>query len=179
MRRTVGPGRPIGIRDDSTWNVPEPEIGVVIGKNGRIAGLTIGNDVSSRDIEGANPLYLPQAKIYAGACAIGPAVFVPDDLGGTYHLTLRVTDEWGRDRLRGRDVHGEDAPLVRRARRVAAASTTRFRPAASSSPARASSHPTTSRSCPGHFVEIHVPEIGTLVNPVVRASELIEKEPVP
>jgi len=63
MRRTVAPGRPIGIRDDSRWNVPEPEIGVVLGTDGRIAGYTIGNDVSSRDIEGANPLYLPQAKI--------------------------------------------------------------------------------------------------------------------
>ncbi|HLE99697.1 MAG TPA: hypothetical protein VI540_07335, partial [Gaiellaceae bacterium] len=66
-RRTVGPAQPIGIRDDSNWNVPEPEIGLVLGESGRIAGLTIGNDVSSRDIEGANPLYLPQAKTYAGA----------------------------------------------------------------------------------------------------------------
>ena len=56
MRRTVGPGAPIGIREDSSWNVPEPEIGVVLGKNGRIAGYTIGNDVSSRSIEGENPL---------------------------------------------------------------------------------------------------------------------------
>ena len=70
MRRTVGPGAPIGIREDSTWNVPEPEIGVVLGKNGRIAGYTIGNDVSSRDIEGENPLYLPQAKVYDGSCAL-------------------------------------------------------------------------------------------------------------
>ena len=62
MRRTVAPGRPIGIRDDSAWNVPEPEIGVVLGTNGRIAGYTIGNDVSSRDIEGANPLYLPRRR---------------------------------------------------------------------------------------------------------------------
>ena len=58
--------------------MPEPEIGLVLGTNGRIAGYTIGNDVSSRDIEGANPLYLPQAKIYAGACSFGPAVFVSE-----------------------------------------------------------------------------------------------------
>ena len=96
MRRTVAPGRPIGIRGDSSWNVPEPEIGVVLGTNGRIAGYTIGNDVSSRDIEGANPLYLPQAKIYAGACSFGPTVFVPDGAEPHFHLTLRVTDEWGR-----------------------------------------------------------------------------------
>jgi len=73
-RRTAGPGQPIGIRDDSTWSVPEPEIGVVLGEGGRIAGLTIGNDVSSRDIEGANPLYLPQAKVYNGSCALGPGI---------------------------------------------------------------------------------------------------------
>ncbi len=63
-RRTVGPGEPLGVRADSTWNVPEPEIGVVLGDDGSIVGYTIGNDVSSRDIEGANPLYLPQAKVY-------------------------------------------------------------------------------------------------------------------
>ena len=71
-RRTVGPGEPIGIRGDSTWNVPEPEIGLVIGERGRILAYTIGNDVSSREIEGANPLYLSQAKVYASSCAIGP-----------------------------------------------------------------------------------------------------------
>ena len=76
-RRTVGPGEPIGVRSDSAWNVPEPELGLVLGAGGEIAGVTIGNDVSSREIEGANPLYLPQAKVYAGACAIGPAVLSP------------------------------------------------------------------------------------------------------
>ena len=75
-RRTVGPGESVGIREDSTWNVPEAEIGVVLGVHGRIAGYTIGNDVSSRDIEGANPLYLPQAKVYASACSIGPAILI-------------------------------------------------------------------------------------------------------
>src|SRR5438874_3012306 len=78
-RRTVGPGEPIGVRADSGWDVPEPEVGLVLGPNGALAGLTIGNDVSSRSIEGENPLYIAQAKIFAGACAIGPAVFVPDD----------------------------------------------------------------------------------------------------
>ena len=73
-RRTVGPGEPVGIRGDSTWNVPEPEIALVIGERGRILAYTIANDMSSREIEGANPLYLTQAKVYAGACAIGPAL---------------------------------------------------------------------------------------------------------
>jgi 2-dehydro-3-deoxy-D-arabinonate dehydratase len=73
-RRTVGPGRPIGVRADSSWDVPEPELGLVLGEGGTIAGYTIGNDVSSRAIEGENPLYLPQAKVYDGCCALGPAI---------------------------------------------------------------------------------------------------------
>ena len=76
-RRTVGPFEPIGIRGDSMWNVPEAEIGLVVGERGRILAYTIGNDVSSREIEGANPLYLSQAKIYAGACAVGPSSCCP------------------------------------------------------------------------------------------------------
>ena len=94
-RRTVGPGEPIAIREDSTWNVPEPEIGVVLGEGWTIVGYTIGNDVSSRDIEGANPLYLPQAKVFAGACAIGPAVLVPDDWDAPLEIEMRITDADG------------------------------------------------------------------------------------
>lgn len=75
--RTVGPTEAIGVRKDSTWNVPEPELGVVL-YGGEIAGYTIGNDVSSREIEGANPLYLPQAKVYDRCCALGPC-FVPTE----------------------------------------------------------------------------------------------------
>jgi 2-dehydro-3-deoxy-D-arabinonate dehydratase len=71
--RTVGPNESVGIRKDSSWDVPEPELGVVLYR-GNIVGYTIGNDVSSRSIEGANPLYLPQAKVYDRCCAIGPAV---------------------------------------------------------------------------------------------------------
>lgn len=73
--RTVGPTEAIGVRADSTWNVPEPELGVVL-YDGEIVGYTIGNDVSSREIEGANPLYLPQAKVYDRCCALGPC-FAP------------------------------------------------------------------------------------------------------
>jgi 2-dehydro-3-deoxy-D-arabinonate dehydratase len=72
--RSKGPGNPIRIREDSGWNVPEPELTLVIHRSGRIMGYTIGNDVSSRSIEGENPLYLPQAKVYNGSCALGPAI---------------------------------------------------------------------------------------------------------
>jgi 2-dehydro-3-deoxy-D-arabinonate dehydratase len=74
--KVVSPGEPVGIRRDARWNVPEPELTLVINSSGSLVGFTIGNDMSSRDIEGENLLYLPQAKIYARSCAIGPWVVV-------------------------------------------------------------------------------------------------------
>jgi 2-dehydro-3-deoxy-D-arabinonate dehydratase len=74
--KAVGPGEPVGIRADSTWNVPEPELALVLNSRGRIVGCTIGNDMSSRDIEGQNLLYLPQAKVYHRSCAIGPWILL-------------------------------------------------------------------------------------------------------
>ncbi|MFK8161078.1 MAG: fumarylacetoacetate hydrolase family protein [Lewinella sp.] len=76
--RTVGNNDPVRIRKDSKWNVPEPELALFITSSGKIVGYTIGNDMSSRDIEGENPLYLPQAKSYDGATALGPCLYVPD-----------------------------------------------------------------------------------------------------
>jgi 2-dehydro-3-deoxy-D-arabinonate dehydratase len=77
--RTVGPGGKVRIRADAHWSVPEPELTLVISPQGRIIGYTIGNDMSSRDIEGENPLYLPQAKVYSGSCALGPAILVHEN----------------------------------------------------------------------------------------------------
>lgn len=74
--RVRGSGDPVRIRADSSWNVPEPELTLVVNTRGAIVGYTIGNDMSSRDIEGENPLYLPQAKVYDGSCAIGPAMLL-------------------------------------------------------------------------------------------------------
>ncbi len=74
--RTVGSGGKVRIRHDSKWNVPEPELTLVVSRGGHIVGFTIGNDMSSRDIEGENPLYLPQAKVYDGSCALGPGILV-------------------------------------------------------------------------------------------------------
>ncbi len=76
--RTVGPGAAVRIRADSRWNVPEPELALLLTSSGKIVGYSIGNDMSSRDIEGENPLYLPQAKSYDGATALGPCLYVPD-----------------------------------------------------------------------------------------------------
>jgi 2-dehydro-3-deoxy-D-arabinonate dehydratase len=76
--RVAGHGMPIRVRRDSRWNVPEPELTLVINAGGEIVGFCAGNDVSSRDIEGENPLYLPQAKVYNGSCALGPGISLCD-----------------------------------------------------------------------------------------------------
>src|SRR5665213_925681 len=75
-RRVIGPGGFVHIRSDAKWSVPEPELTLFISPTGNIAGYTIGNDMSSRDIEGENPLYLPQAKVYDGSCALGPCILL-------------------------------------------------------------------------------------------------------
>ncbi len=82
-QRVVGPGGNVRIRSDSKWNVPEPELTLAINSAGKIFGYTIGNDMSSRDIEGENPLYLPQAKTYAGSAAVGPCLVVTGELPGS------------------------------------------------------------------------------------------------
>src|ERR1051325_9942870 len=77
--RIVGPNDKVSIRKDSTWDVPEPELTLVVASSGKIIGYTIGNDMSSRSIEGENPLYLPQAKTYDRCAAIGPCIYVTED----------------------------------------------------------------------------------------------------
>jgi 2-dehydro-3-deoxy-D-arabinonate dehydratase len=78
VSRTVGTGGKVRIRADAKWSVPEPELTLLVSRGGRITGYTIGNDMSSRDIEGENPLYLPQAKVYSGSCALGPGILVSE-----------------------------------------------------------------------------------------------------
>ncbi|EMA50142.1 fumarylacetoacetate hydrolase family protein [Halococcus thailandensis] len=94
--RTVGPGEKVGIRGDSDWDVPEPELAVVVHR-GDIVGYTVGNDMSSRSIEGDNPLYLPQAKIYDRCCAIGPAIASPETVGDPQDLELSMRIERGEE----------------------------------------------------------------------------------
>jgi 2-dehydro-3-deoxy-D-arabinonate dehydratase len=89
--RSVGNGGKVRIRRDATWNVPEPELTLVINKRGQIIGYSIGNDMSSRDIEGENPLYLPQAKVYDGSCAVGPCVLVTTEpLPGSTEIRMEI-----------------------------------------------------------------------------------------
>ncbi len=77
--RVVGPGGKVAIRSDASWSVPEPELVLFITPGGEIAGYTVGNDMSSRDIEGENPLYLPQAKVYDRSCALGPCLLISEE----------------------------------------------------------------------------------------------------
>ncbi|WP_078408986.1 fumarylacetoacetate hydrolase family protein [Priestia abyssalis] len=86
--RTVGPNDPVYLRSDSVWQIPEPELGLVIDKEGEILGYTIGNDMSCRDIEGENPLYLPQAKIWRNSCSIGPAIRLAETVKDPYDFQI-------------------------------------------------------------------------------------------
>jgi 2-dehydro-3-deoxy-D-arabinonate dehydratase len=172
-RRTVGPGEPIGVRSDSSWNVPEPEIGLVIGADGELTGVTIGNDVSSREIEGANPLYLPQAKVYAGACALGPAVLspVPDE---PFEIRMRIRSATGET------IYAGETSTARMKRTFAELVSFLLR----ENPVPPGSVLLTGTGLvppddftlePGYVVEIAVPGIGILANPVVLASTLLER----
>lgn len=99
--RVVGHEGKVRIRDDSEWNVPEPELTLCVSAAGRIFGYTIGNDMSSRDIEGENPLYLPQAKVYDGCCALGPGLLLCDEpLGPETEIGISI-DRDGRQQFAG------------------------------------------------------------------------------
>jgi len=170
-RRTVGPGEPIGVRADSGWDVPEPEIGVVLGEGGALAGLTIGNDVSSRAIEGENPLYIAQAKTFAGACAIGPAILVPDDWDAPLEIRIRITGPDGAELFAGET----SSAMMRRSFAELVDWLLRDNPVPAGSVLLTGTGlvpPDDFTLEPGHTVEITVPDIGTLTNPVVPATEL-------
>lgn len=88
--RVSGPGQPLRIRQDATWNVPEPEITCVVNSRLELVGFTVGNDMSSRDIEGENPLYLPQAKVYRQCAGLGPCVTLAADMPAREETTIRL-----------------------------------------------------------------------------------------
>jgi 2-dehydro-3-deoxy-D-arabinonate dehydratase len=169
-RRVAGPNEPVAVRADSTWDVPEPELAIVINSSAEIVGYTIGNDVSSRSIEGENPLYLPQAKVYAGCCALGPAITPVWDLADPYSLAIRM-------RIRRRDaVHWEGETSMREfARRLEDLVSYLFREdefpdgvILSTGTALVPESPFTLEA--GDSVEIEIDGIGTLQNPVVRGK---------
>ncbi len=86
--RTIGPNEAVTLRSDSTWQIPEPELGLVLAADGSIVGYIVGNDMSCRDIEGENPLYLPQAKIWRNSCSIGPAIRLAETVQNPYAFSI-------------------------------------------------------------------------------------------
>ena len=165
MRRTVGPGGAIRLRSDSRWTVPEPELGVVLGEGGEPVAVTIGNDVSSRDIEGENPLYLPQAKIFAGACAIGPALAVPDDWSEPFRIHMRITGRDGAELFAGET----STSRMKRSPRELAEWVVRDNPVPPGSVLLTGTGlvpPDDYTLEPGHTVEIEIDGIGVLRNEV-------------
>lgn len=107
-RRISHPGEAVTIRSDSTWDVPEPELVLVLNRLGEIVGFTVGNDMSSRSIEGENPLYLPQAKIYDGSASLGPVVVLASEIDDPRGLRIElVIEREGAEAFRGETSTGQ------------------------------------------------------------------------
>jgi 2-dehydro-3-deoxy-D-arabinonate dehydratase len=163
--RVRGPDDEVRTRRDASWSVPEPEIALCVNTAGRIVGFTIGNDMSSRDIEGENPLYLPQAKIYDGSCSLGPALLVTSEpLPADTIITLYVIRE-------GSTVFSESTSFGRMRRDPASLVEFLFRETSFPRGAFLLTGtgivpPDEFRLCAGDTVKIHVPPIGTLINTV-------------
>ena len=163
-RVCVGPGQPVGIRFDSGFTAAEPGLAVVLGRNGKILGYTLGNDVSAWDIERENPLYLAQSKFYRGSCALGPVIVTPDELPELSGLEMSCTV------LRNGQRHFFDSvPLARLARSEATLVEYLLR----GNPVPAGSVlltgtgiivPREAALAPGDVVTIRVPGIGVLSN---------------
>jgi len=169
-RRVAGPDEPIVVRSDSTWDVPEPELAVVVNAAGELVGYTIGNDVSSRSIEGENPLYLPQAKVYARCCALGPGITPAWEIDDPYALGIRMRIQ------RDGNLHWQGETSMREfARRLEDLVTYLFREDTfpqgvilSTGTALVPESPFTLE--PGDTVEIEIDHLGMLRNPVVRGK---------
>jgi 2-dehydro-3-deoxy-D-arabinonate dehydratase len=169
-RVCVGTGQPIGIRPDSQFTAPEPELAVILSSRGRIAGYTLANDVSAWDIERENALYLPQSKVYDGCCALGP-VFVPaEDLADPYALEMTCTiTRSGREIFSGRTstarLHRRVETLIEyllRVNRVPLGSVLLT--------GTGIIVPQEAALAPGDVVTIRIPEIGELSNPAALAE---------
>lgn len=170
--RVVTDGEPIGVRDDSPNNVPEPEVGLVLNHQGRLVGYTIVDDVSSRTIEGENPLYLPQAKVYDGCCAMGPTIaprrLVADDRAMRIEMTIE------RD---GQPVFSGESSTGRLKRTFAELARSLFLqttfPEGAVLATGTSVVPSLSMTLiPGDVVEIEVEGLGRMVTPVASASAI-------
>ncbi len=174
-RRTVGPGATVGVRSDASWTVPEPELALVLDAGGKLLGATIGNDVTARDVEGANPLYLPQAKLFAAACALGPAILIPEDWSLPFEIELRL---FGTDGTVIYEAQTSTARM-RRSFEELAGWVVRENPVPEGSVLLTGTGlvpPDDIALAPGQQIEIRVPGIGKLVNPVGAAADLLPAE---
>ncbi len=167
--RVAAPGSHVRIRSDAKWSVPEPELTLVIDPRGRIVGYTIGNDMSSRDIEGENPLYLPQAKVYDRSSALGPCVLVsPEPLPSTTPIRLEI-ERQGRSEFSGATTLAE----LKRAPSVLVEylfRENRFPSGAYLMTGTGIVPPDSFTLAPGDRVKITIDPIGTLENTVVQGS---------
>lgn len=165
--RCVGPGEAVGVRGDSGWDVPEAELAFIL-HDGRITGYTVGNDVSSRSIEGANPLYLPQAKIYRRCCSIGPCIVSADSIPDPHNLA--VSCEILRDGVRVFSGETSTARMVRTCEELAGF-LTRHNPVPDGTAVLTGTgivpHQEFSLQA-GDVVRIEIERIGILENPVVQ-----------
>jgi 2-dehydro-3-deoxy-D-arabinonate dehydratase len=169
-RVCVATGQSIGIRPDSKFTAPEPELAVVLGKGGRIAGYTLANDVSAWDIERENALYLTQSKVYDGCCALGPVIITADEMPDPYQLVMTCTIT--RD---GRELFSGSISTSRLHRRIE--TLIEFLTRANRVPAGTVMLTGTgiivtqdAALAPGDIVTIRVPEIGELVNTVAKVG---------
>jgi 2-dehydro-3-deoxy-D-arabinonate dehydratase len=178
--RVSGPGAPVSVRADSSVNVPEPELAVVLNFAGQVVGYTICNDMSSRSIEGHNPLYLPQAKIYLGGCAAGPWIRPAWEIPDPYALTIEMTISRG-----GSVAWAGTSSTSGLYRKIDELTSYLFRedefPAGvvlSTGTSLVPDLPFTLE--PGDEIRIKISEIGELVNPVVRGkAALTARQPLP
>lgn len=173
--RTVASGQPLAVRSDATWMVPEPEIGLVIGEHGRILGYTIVNDLCARDIRGASPFLLSRATTYRSSCAIGPAVYVEEGRQKPFTVYLRVSDSDGNE-LVAQKASTKDMLTSFRALVDDLSRDNPLPPGTVVATGAAVVPPESFALQPGHVVEIHVPEIGTLTNPIVLVADLEESD---
>lgn len=164
-RFCVGPGKPIGLREDSTFTAPEPELAVILGSQGKILGYTLANDVSAWDIERQNPLYLPQSKMFTGCCALGPVIVTPDEIRDPYALEMTCTVRRGEQTVfEGKTSTGQ---LNRKFEHLVEF-LLRANPVPGGSVLLTGTGiiaPETAALNPGDVVSISIPEIGTLSNP--------------
>lgn len=174
VTRCVGPNQPVGIRRDSNFTAPEPELAVVLGHRGEIIAYTIANDVSAWDIERDNPLYLPQSKIFRGACALGPSIVTPDELPSPYEVEIhcRIVRE-------GATIFNESSSTARLRRTFEELINYLIcdNPVPGASVLCTGTGIIVPQECAlreGDMVEIEIPPIGILRNPVKRWGENVK-----